>query len=232
FLAPEPSQLPTDHATQASATREANPPTKKTRVLVSKEAPRKDGPLVIAPRKATPQEAPREEENSKWRDKAVSRPWSTRDLYGVRAHSQSKPFLAQEIADLPKMFGEGPLEACWATLTPKSKVWADEADDQLFCRGVLCPPLVKEIYTTPSEALLDKATKNLVTSSSDHCPIYGDPQLYVRFREDEPSQLGVLVQGHPGALPGEVPIGRSAAASPAANRGDGAGRRGGRPLAG
>ncbi|RWW04556.1 hypothetical protein GW17_00032212 [Ensete ventricosum] len=35
-------------------------------------------------------------------------------------------------------------------------------DTQLFCRGVLCPPLGKEIYTTPSEVLLDNTAKNLV----------------------------------------------------------------------
>ncbi|RRT71681.1 hypothetical protein BHE74_00014963 [Ensete ventricosum] len=58
--------------------------------------------------------------------------------------------------------GEGSLEARWAMLTPKSKVWIDGSKAQLFYKGLLCPPLVKEIYTTPLEALLDSASKNLV----------------------------------------------------------------------
>ncbi|RWW09002.1 hypothetical protein BHE74_00008301 [Ensete ventricosum] len=78
-----------------------------------------------------------------------------RDLYKVRAYSQNEPFLAREMVDLLEVFGEGSLEARWATLTTRSKVWADGAEAQLFCLGVLCPPLTKEIYTTPSEVLLN-----------------------------------------------------------------------------
>ncbi|RWW17313.1 hypothetical protein GW17_00018767 [Ensete ventricosum] len=66
------------------------------------------------------------------------------------------------MADLPKVSRDGPLEARWATMTPWSKVWADGADAQLFCQGVLYPPLAKEIYTTPSEALLDNAMKKIL----------------------------------------------------------------------
>ncbi|RWW69627.1 hypothetical protein BHE74_00022769 [Ensete ventricosum] len=134
-----------------------------TKVLVSKDTPRKDALPAAAPKMATPTEAPRWEGSSRWRDKAVSRPWSIRDLYRVRARSQNEPFLAQEMADLPKMSGDGPLEARWATLTLRSRVWADGVDAQLFYRGALYPPLVKEIYTTSSEALLDNVVKNLVT---------------------------------------------------------------------
>ncbi|RWW70344.1 hypothetical protein BHE74_00021975 [Ensete ventricosum] len=76
------------------------------------------------------------------------------DLCRVRVHSQNEPYLAQEIADLPKTSREGLLEARWATLTPRSKVWADRANAQLFHRGVLYPSLAKEIYTTPSKTLL------------------------------------------------------------------------------
>ncbi|RWV90463.1 hypothetical protein GW17_00047328 [Ensete ventricosum] len=134
-----------------------------TKVLVSKDTPRKDALPAAAPKMATPTEAPRWEGSSRWRDKAVSRPRSIRDLYRVRARSQNEPFLAQEMADLPKMSGDGPLEARWATLTLRSRVWADGVDAQLFYRGALYPPLVKEIYTTSSEALLDNVVKNLVT---------------------------------------------------------------------
>ncbi|RRT41146.1 hypothetical protein B296_00058037 [Ensete ventricosum] len=66
------------------------------------------------------------------------------------------------MANLLGLLGEGPLEARWASLTLKSQVWASRADAQLVCWGLLCPPLVKEIYTSPSKTLLDNAAKNLV----------------------------------------------------------------------
>ncbi|RWW69348.1 hypothetical protein BHE74_00023062 [Ensete ventricosum] len=121
----------------------------------------------LPPRKATPSEALRGEGSSRWRDKIVSWPRSMRDLCRVRARSKDEPFLAQEMIDLPAMFGDDLLEARWAILTRQSKVWAEGADAQLFYRGVLCPPLAKEIYTTPSEALLDNAVKNLVARVVD-----------------------------------------------------------------
>ncbi|RWW12854.1 hypothetical protein GW17_00023466, partial [Ensete ventricosum] len=88
--------------------------------------------------------------------------WSIRDLCRVRARSQNEPFLAQEMEDLPELSGEGSLEAQWAMLTPKSQVWVDGTNAQLFYRGDLYPTVAKEIYTTPSEALLDNVAKNLV----------------------------------------------------------------------
>ncbi|RWW62227.1 hypothetical protein BHE74_00030656 [Ensete ventricosum] len=54
-----------------------------------------------------------------------------------------------------------PLHSLVVSWLRQWKVWVDGADSQLFCQGVLCPPFVKEIYTTPSEALLDNAAKNL-----------------------------------------------------------------------
>ncbi|RWW42605.1 hypothetical protein BHE74_00051835 [Ensete ventricosum] len=41
---------------------------------------------------------------------------------------------------------------------------------QLLCRGLLCTPLVKEVYTTPSEALLDNAPKNIITLEIEDDP--------------------------------------------------------------
>ncbi|RRT43412.1 hypothetical protein B296_00056437 [Ensete ventricosum] len=53
------------------------------------------------------------------------------------------------------------------------RVWAqmqDESFAQLLCRGLLCTPLVKEVYTTPSEALLDNAPKNIITLEIEDDP--------------------------------------------------------------
>ncbi|RWW87592.1 hypothetical protein BHE74_00003565 [Ensete ventricosum] len=80
---------------------------------------------MVAPRKETlvptvleKEATPCMEGSNKRRDKAVSRPRSMRDLSRVKAQSRDEPFLVQEIVDLPKLSGEGPLEARWATLTP------------------------------------------------------------------------------------------------------------------
>ncbi|RWW47496.1 hypothetical protein BHE74_00046509 [Ensete ventricosum] len=66
------------------------------------------------------------------------------------------------MADLSKPSSEGLVDAQWAILMTRNQVWVDRAKAQLFCQGLLCLPLVKEVYTTLSEALLDNATKNLV----------------------------------------------------------------------
>ncbi|RWW12852.1 hypothetical protein BHE74_00001685 [Ensete ventricosum] len=57
---------------RSSITHEADPPSKKMKVLISKEAPGKDAPPMATPMKMTPPEAPRGEGSSKQRDKVVS----------------------------------------------------------------------------------------------------------------------------------------------------------------
>ncbi|RWW05687.1 hypothetical protein GW17_00031025 [Ensete ventricosum] len=86
-----------------------------------------------------------------------------RDLCRVKAKVPDEPYMAQEIVELPKVVDDSPLKARWATLTPRSKVWADGGDAQLFYRGIISLPLAKDIYTTPSEELVENAAKNLVT---------------------------------------------------------------------
>ncbi|RRT77366.1 hypothetical protein B296_00009537 [Ensete ventricosum] len=86
-----------------------------------------------------------------------------RDLCRVKAKVPDEPYMAQEIVELPKVVDDSPLKARWATLTPRSKVWADGGDAQLFYRGIISLPLAKDLYTTPSEELVENAAKNLVT---------------------------------------------------------------------
>ncbi|RZR74915.1 hypothetical protein BHM03_00046141 [Ensete ventricosum] len=111
--------------TIAGITYRAKPPAKKTKVQVSKETLGKDTPLVITPKKAAPSEASHGEGSNCHRDKAMSRPRSMRDLCKVKAHSKDEPFLAQEMANLPIMFSDGPPEAHWAMLTRER--WTDLA---------------------------------------------------------------------------------------------------------
>ncbi|RWV77161.1 hypothetical protein BHE74_00001927 [Ensete ventricosum] len=81
-------------------------------------APHKEAPIITIPKMVPPREAPCIKGSSRRRDMAVSRPWSMCDLCRVRARLWDKPFLSQEMANLPKLLGEGSLEAQWATLTP------------------------------------------------------------------------------------------------------------------
>ncbi|RWW22578.1 hypothetical protein GW17_00013223 [Ensete ventricosum] len=57
----------------------------------------------------------------------------------------------------------------WASLTLRHKVWADGADAQVVCRGILSLLLANEIYTTPSEVLVENVAKNLVTLDKVQC---------------------------------------------------------------
>ncbi|RWW83913.1 hypothetical protein BHE74_00007558 [Ensete ventricosum] len=47
-----------------------------------------------------------------------------RDLCRVKAKVPDEPYMAQEIVELPKVVDDSPLKARWASLTPRSKVWA------------------------------------------------------------------------------------------------------------
>lgn len=77
-----------------------------------------EAPTQVAPRKEAPSKASRGEGSNKPQD--ISRPRSMRDLCKVKARLKDEPFYALEIADLPTSSREGPLEARWASLTPKS----------------------------------------------------------------------------------------------------------------
>ncbi|RZS15277.1 hypothetical protein BHM03_00047089 [Ensete ventricosum] len=136
-LGPKPSQLSLDPIAEASATHDTDLPRQENegaceqggtsqRCLSGDRSQEGDSPR-----------GPHGEGSNRWRDKAVSRPRSMRDLCRVRAHSQNEPFLTQEIADLPEVSGEGPLEVRWAMLTPRSKVWVDRADHHHFSMGLI-----------------------------------------------------------------------------------------------
>ncbi|RZR72853.1 hypothetical protein BHM03_00017976 [Ensete ventricosum] len=88
-----------------------------------------------------------------------------RDLCRVKARVPNEPYMAREIAELPKLIGDSPLKVSWASLTLQHKVCTG------VYRGILSLPLTKEIYTIPSEVLVDNAAKNLVTLKDEIGPI-------------------------------------------------------------
>ncbi|RRT82475.1 hypothetical protein B296_00000984 [Ensete ventricosum] len=120
----------------AGTTRSSQPPSNPAvEVSVTHGADHTEmGPMVGATRGVEPP-------TNKTKVLVVSQPRSMRDLYRFRARYQNEPFLAREMEDLQKMSRDGPLEARWAMLTLKSKVWADGADAQLFYWGSSAPLL-------------------------------------------------------------------------------------------
>ncbi|RRT42781.1 hypothetical protein B296_00031714 [Ensete ventricosum] len=70
------------------------------------------------------------------------------------------------------------VEMSWVSLTLQHKVCTG------VYRGILSLPLAKEIYTTPSEVLVDNAAKNLVTVEEDP---------YANLSEDDIVSMEVAV---------------------------------------
>ncbi|RRT59120.1 hypothetical protein B296_00030011 [Ensete ventricosum] len=86
-----------------------------------------------------------------------------RDLCRAKAQVPNESYIAREIVELPELVRDSSLKVRLASLSPRHKVWTDGADAQVFCLGVLSLTLAKDIYTTPSEVLVDNVAKNLVT---------------------------------------------------------------------
>ncbi|RWW75337.1 hypothetical protein BHE74_00016640 [Ensete ventricosum] len=145
---PGPSPSLTDPTAEASATCELECLAKKKKVLNSKApssmalshiatiTPLKEAPTAVVPRKAAPLKVPRGEGVADKGKRQCPNP-------GICTISTSLELSCGVSPSLPRR-------------------WRNRAEAQLFCRGLLCHPLAKEVYTTPSEALLDNIAKNLV----------------------------------------------------------------------
>ncbi|RWW59285.1 hypothetical protein BHE74_00033790 [Ensete ventricosum] len=81
---------------------EIDPLAKKVKMPGDSEAPCKEAPVALASNKMPTLEVPRGEGSSRQKYNVNLRARSMRDLCRVRAHSLNEPFLAQEIARLPK----------------------------------------------------------------------------------------------------------------------------------
>ncbi|RZR73813.1 hypothetical protein BHM03_00028336 [Ensete ventricosum] len=70
--------------------------------------------------------------------------------------------MALQIAYLQEAALRTPVVMRWTSLATDSKIWSDGLGALEYFRGVLYPLLVKQIYYSPSEVLIDGTTKNLV----------------------------------------------------------------------
>ena len=65
------------------------------------------------------------------------------------------------MGELPPGEASDPLVARWKGLSRGDKVWAGGDPSAAFLRGVLHPDLARDLYTLPSEAMLNKAGRFL-----------------------------------------------------------------------
>ncbi|RZS24474.1 hypothetical protein BHM03_00057546 [Ensete ventricosum] len=63
------------------------------------------------------------------------------------------------------------LRAHWITLKNSTQVWSDGANTTEFERGVLNLNLAQQLYGSPSEVLIDRATKSLVWGDMGSLPL-------------------------------------------------------------
>ncbi|RRT66721.1 hypothetical protein B296_00012274 [Ensete ventricosum] len=71
-------------------------------------------------------------------------------------------YYALRMIDLPPCDLEAPLEARWSSLKQGTRVSVDKTTSVEYAQGVLIPRLVVDLYSSPSEVLVDRALKIMV----------------------------------------------------------------------
>ncbi|RWW74542.1 hypothetical protein BHE74_00017516 [Ensete ventricosum] len=92
------------------------------------------------------------------------RPKSMKDLCLTSAGEGDEGYYALRMTDLSSYDLEASLEARWSTLKQGTQVWVDGMTSTEYAWGVLIPWLATELYSSPSEVLVDQALKTLVSS--------------------------------------------------------------------
>ncbi|RRT76979.1 hypothetical protein B296_00029360 [Ensete ventricosum] len=64
--------------------------------------------------------------------------------------------------DLPVGDPDAPLQVRWSSLKQGTQVWADGLALGEYARGVVFSVLATDLYTSPSEVLIDRALKSMV----------------------------------------------------------------------
>ena len=86
------------------------------------------------------------------------------DLCGLRTGAD-EPLWSAVMGELPPGEASDPLVARWKGLSREDKVWAGGDPSAAFLRGVLHPDLARDLYTLPSETMLNKAGRFLTLVS-------------------------------------------------------------------
>ncbi|RZR86117.1 hypothetical protein BHM03_00013234 [Ensete ventricosum] len=89
------------------------------------------------------------------------RPKSMKDLCGMRVHEDDEGYYVLQMADWAPRDSSAAMQVRWPNLSYQAKVWDDSEAASEFGRGVLHPTLAKNLYTLPSEFLIDRAAKQI-----------------------------------------------------------------------
>ena len=89
------------------------------------------------------------------------RPVSVRDLCRLPA-GDGEPFLTRLASEIPLARAVEPLVARWEGLSRGDRVWAGGDPSAAFLRGALHPDMARDLYTHPSDVLLNKSAQSMV----------------------------------------------------------------------
>ncbi|RRT43270.1 hypothetical protein B296_00030749 [Ensete ventricosum] len=90
------------------------------------------------------------------------RPKSVRELCSARAGVDGRDYHAIRMCNLPEQASDVPLDPDLRPPTHGTPVWQNGEASTTYIRGVLLPRLALDLYTLPSEVLMDGAAKAMV----------------------------------------------------------------------
>ncbi|RRT40813.1 hypothetical protein B296_00050606 [Ensete ventricosum] len=91
------------------------------------------------------------------------RPTLMRDLCDMWTREDDEGYYILQMADWAPKDSSAMMRARWPNLSYQTRVWDDPEVALEFNRGVLHPTLAKNLYTLPSEVLIARATKQIVS---------------------------------------------------------------------
>ncbi|RZR74083.1 hypothetical protein BHM03_00031752 [Ensete ventricosum] len=92
-----------------------------------------------------------------------TRPKSVRELCSARFGVDNKDYHVVRMSSLPEQDPDAPLELHLSPLTHDSRIWQDGAASTKYVWEVQIPRLATDLYTLPSEVLIDRAAKIMVS---------------------------------------------------------------------
>ncbi|RWW71577.1 hypothetical protein BHE74_00020660 [Ensete ventricosum] len=167
--APPPPSIPPSESGSASDVREI--PVEEARGAPEASRKRRGGDSVSQKKKdrrRSPHKADRASKGKGPADTLVEppaprqRPKSVRELCSARAGVYSRDYHAIRMCNLPKQASDAPLDPDLRPLTHGMLVWQSGEASTTYIRGVLLPRLALDLYTLPSEVLMDGAAKAMV----------------------------------------------------------------------
>ncbi|RZS19072.1 hypothetical protein BHM03_00051362, partial [Ensete ventricosum] len=90
------------------------------------------------------------------------RPKSVRELCSAQAGVDDRDYHAIRMCNLPEQASDAPLDPDLRPLTHGTPVWQSGEASTTYIRGMVLPRLASDLYTLPSEVLMDGVAKAMV----------------------------------------------------------------------